>query len=226
MSSHPGEIADRTGPPARWEPVPRVGSVPSSMPSRPSRRVPSPVVLVLVTSVLVVVVAWAAAALTEHDDQATCRDTPRDLHLTAPSDIGTIPLDRTQVANADTVVRTTMATGRTPQAATVALATAMQESALLNLDHGDEAGPDSRGLFQQRLQFYGDVDVMDPAAATRAFLDRLDTVPHWTSMPPADAIQTVQRAAYPERYADWIGPAGTWADALWTYAESCAGSTA
>lgn len=196
------------------------------MSARPSRRVPSPIVIVLVASVLVIVAAWAVAALTEENAEATCRDAPRDLHLTSPSDIGTIPLDRTQVANADTIVRTTMATGRTRQAATVALATAMQESALLNLDHGDQAGPDSRGLFQQRLQFYGDVDVMDPAAATRAFLDRLDTVPHWTSMPPAEAIQRVQRAAYPELYAAWVGPAGTWADALWTYSESCAGSTA
>ena len=114
-------------------------------------------------------------SLTESGAEPRCRGAWADLRLTSPSDIGTIRLDGSQVGNADTIVRTTMATGRTRQAATIALATAMQESALLNLDHGDEAGPDSRGLFQQRLQFYGDVDVMDPASATRAFLDRLDT---------------------------------------------------
>ena len=197
------------------------------MPATATRRVPSPVVIVLVASVLAIVVAWALAARTDEETAVGgCRGAAHDLRLTSPSDIGTIPLDRTQVANADTIVRTTMATGRTPQAATVALATAMQESALLNLDHGDEAGPDSRGLFQQRLQFYGDVDVMDPASATRAFLDRLDMVPGWTTMPPDEAIQSVQRAAYPELYAEWIPPATTWTDALWSYAESCAGRAA
>ena len=103
----------------------------------------------------------------------------------------------------------------------MALATAMQESALLNLAHGDEAGPDSRGLFQQRLQFYGGVDVMDPATATRAFLDRLDQVPGWQAMAPEDAIQSVQRAAYPELYAEWIAPATTWVDQLWTEVAAC-----
>jgi hypothetical protein len=172
-------------------------------------------------SLLVVVSAWGLVALTDVEAEAACRGAWADLGLTSPSDIGTIRLDRSQVANADTIVRTTITTGRTPQAATIALATAMQESALLNIDHGDEAGPDSRGLFQQRLQFYGGVDVMDPASATRAFLDRLDAVDGWPSMPPAEAIQAVQRAAYPEMYADWIAPAQGWADALWAHAAAC-----
>lgn len=190
--------------------------------ARPSSRpVPPPLLAALVASLVVVLGAWGYVALTEGDAAATCQGASRDLTLMAPSDIGPIRLDRSQVGNADTIVRTTMATGRTPQAATIALATAMQESALLNLDHGDEAGPDSRGLFQQRLQFYGDVDVMDPASATRAFLDRLDTVAGWSTMPPAQAIQSVQRAAYPEMYAAWIGPAQDWSDALWVHAESC-----
>ena len=172
-------------------------------------------------SLLVVVGAWGLVALTDVDAESACRGAWSDLHLTSPSDIGTIRLDRAQVANADTIVRTTMATGRTTQAATIALTTAMQESALLNIDHGDAAGPDSRGLFQQRLQFYGDIDVMDPASATRAFLDRLDTVSGWQSMPPAKAIQSVQRAAHPEMYAAWVGPAQGWADALWAHAQAC-----
>ena len=50
---------------------------------------------------------------------------------------------------------------------------------------------------------------------------RLDTVTGWSSMAPATAIQSVQRAAHPELYANWIAPAGTWTDALWSYARSC-----
>ena len=182
---------------------------------------PRPLLLALVVTAIVVVGAWALVAVTEDSAQASCRGASTDLDLTSPSDIGIIPLHDEQVANADAIVRTTMASGRTVRAATIAVATAMQESALLNIDHGDEAGPDSRGLFQQRLQFYGDIDVMDPAAATRAFLDRLDTVTGWQSLAPEDAIQSVQRAAHPEMYADWIEPAQGWTDALWTYAESC-----
>ncbi len=165
--------------------------------------------------------AWAWWALAGDQAAASCRGPSRDLHLTAPSEVGTIPLDDSQVANADTIVRTAIATGRTRQAAVIAVTTAMQESALLNLDHGDEAGPDSRGLFQQRPRFYPGVDVMDPASATRAFLGRLDAVPGWSTMPPAEAIQSVQRAAYPDLYERWVGPASGWVDSLWGYAESC-----
>ncbi len=182
--------------------------------------------IALTTTVLLVVGAWGWLALTRDQAAASCRGPSRDLHLTAPSDIGTIPLADPQIANADTIVRTAMATGRSRQAAVVAVTTAMQESALLNLDHGDEAGPDSRGLFQQRPRFYPGVDVMDPAAATRAFLDRLDAVPGWSTMPTADAIQAVQRAAYPELYGTWVGPASEWVDSLWGYAESCPSAAA
>jgi hypothetical protein len=40
-------------------------------------------------------------------------------------------------------------------------------------------------------------------------------------MAPATAIQSVQRAAHPELYANWIAPARTWTDALWAHAQSC-----
>jgi hypothetical protein len=185
------------------------------------RRVPGPVLVVLMASLVAVVGAWAFVAVGEDGAEAACGDAADVLQLTAPSEIGTIPLDDSQVANADAIVRATMASGRSRQAADLAVATAMQESALLNIAHGDEAGPDSRGLFQQRLQFYGHVDVMDPAAATLAFLEQLDAVPGWTTMRPADAIQSVQRSAHPELYSAWIEPAGGWVDAIWAHAEAC-----
>ena len=194
-------------------PAPRPGRGPAG------RR---PLLAALVATVLVLIGGWAAMSVGSDDAEASCRGASADLRLTAPSEVGTLPLDDSQIANADTIVRTAMRTGRSPQAATLALATAMQESALLNIDHGDEAGPDSRGLFQQRLQFYDHIDVMDPAEATEAFLDGLDDVPGWQDLPPADAIQSVQRSAHPHLYADWVGPARGWTDALWSYAEACA----
>ena len=53
----------------------------------------------------------------------------------------------------------------------------LTESSLRNVDHGDTAGPDSRGLFQQR-DGWGPLDVrMDPAGAAGLFYAALPTCP-------------------------------------------------
>ena len=61
-------------------------------------------------------------------------------------------------------------------AATIALATALQESKLYNLHGGDR---DSLGLFQQRpSQGWGTRgEILDPVHATNAFYDALARVP-------------------------------------------------
>ena len=98
----------------------------------------------------------------------------------------------------------------------IAVATAMQESTLHNIDYGDIMGSgemsSSRGLFQQ-LQTYGP-DRMIPAIASKMFytggpsgLPGLLQVPGWESMPLAVAAETVQRSAQPELYAKWEQPA-------------------
>jgi hypothetical protein len=106
------------------------------------------------------------------------------------------PLDDEQTANAAIIVATTRSeyASMGPRAAVIAVMTAMQESSLRNLNHGDEAGPDSRGLYQQRLQFYTHINPMDPADATRGFLDRLAGVDGWaTRRPTSEVIWEVQR---------------------------------
>ena len=89
-----------------------------------------------------------------------------------------------------------------PRAWLVALATAMQESTLRNIDHGDR---DSLGLFQQRpSQGWGTpAQITDPAYSSRIFYERLLEVPGWESMPVTLAAQTVQRSAFPSAYAKW-----------------------
>jgi hypothetical protein len=79
----------------------------------------------------------------------------------------------------------------------------MQESKLRNIDHGDQAGPDSRGLFQQRpSQGWGtEEQIMDPFYATNAFYDALVKIPGYESMEITDAAQRVQRSAFPTAYA-------------------------
>src|SRR5690606_10999458 len=75
---------------------------------------------------------------------------------------------------------------------------AMTESSLLNIDHGDAAGPDSRGLFKQR-DSWGPVSVrMDPAGAAGLFFDRLETITGWQQLAPWMAAQQVQHSAFPD----------------------------
>src|SRR5690606_6829153 len=95
----------------------------------------------------------------------------------------------------------------------IALATAMVESSMRNLDYGDR---DSLGLFQQRPSqgwgtaeqilnadrsirvFYGGPS--DPnGSTTRGLLD----IRGWESMAFTDAAQAVQISAYPDRYGQW-----------------------
>ena len=106
--------------------------------------------------------------------------------------------------------------GLPARAASIAIATAIQESSLRNLDYGDDAGPDSRGLFQQRPSTgWGTQEqVMDPYYATNAFYDALVKVPGYTELPLTVAAQEVQRSAFPEAYADHESEGRAFASAL------------
>lgn len=86
------------------------------------------------------------------------------------------------------------------RATTIAIATALQESKMRNIDYGDR---DSVGLFQQRpSQGWGSVEeIMDPVYATNAFFDVLVKVKNWQSAEITDAAQDVQRSAFPQAYA-------------------------
>ncbi|KRF08526.1 hypothetical protein P4U43_04525 [Arthrobacter sp. EH-1B-1] len=121
-----------------------------------------------------------------------------------------------QAANASTIAGVAVTRGLPPRAVSIALATAVQESGLRNLDYGDQAGPDSRGLFQQRpSQGWGtEEQVQDPIYAAGAFYDELVTVPGYQSLPITEAAQLVQRSAYPDAYADHEPEARAFASAL------------
>jgi cell wall-associated NlpC family hydrolase len=89
-----------------------------------------------------------------------------------------------------------------PRAWVIALATARQESALVNVRYGDR---DSLGLFQQRpSQNWGTpAQIMDPMYAATTFYRRLVQVPNWQHIPLTEAAQAVQRSAFPNAYARW-----------------------
>jgi hypothetical protein len=106
-----------------------------------------------------------------------------------------------QTANAATISAVAVRRGLPPRAATIAVATAIQESKLRNITFGDR---DSLGLFQQRpSQGWGTVEqVTDPVHASGAFYDALLKVKGYETMPITKVAQEVQRSAFPEAYAD------------------------
>ncbi len=109
-----------------------------------------------------------------------------------------------QSRNAATITGIAMKRGLPARAATIALATALQESGLQNIRYGDR---DSLGLFQQRpSQGWGtEAQVMDPVHATNAFYDALVKIDGYTTMDITKVAQEVQRSAYPAAYADHEG---------------------
>lgn len=125
----------------------------------------------------------------------------------------TYGLQPDQAKIAATIARVAINRSLPDHAVTVALATGMQESRLMNLDYGDA---DSLGVFQQRPSMgWGSAkQVMDVSYAAGRFYDHLLSVTGWETMPVAEAAQAVQRSAYPDRYADWEAMSRAWASAL------------
>ncbi|TPF95757.1 cobalt transporter [Bifidobacterium sp. UTBIF-78] len=118
-----------------------------------------------------------------------------------------------QASNTALIANIAVNRGLPDHAATVAIATAMQESRLTNLDYGDL---DSLGMFQQRpSQGWGTAEqVTDMTYATNIFYDHLLKVPDWQTIPVEDAAQKVQRSGYPDLYANWDAMARAWAAGL------------
>ena len=106
-----------------------------------------------------------------------------------------------QMGNASVIAAVGLQRGLPARAVTIAMATAIQESGLRNLDHGDR---DSVGLFQQRpSQGWGSVEeIMDPVYSAGKFYDALVKVDGYQDLPITEVAQEVQRSAYPSAYAD------------------------
>lgn len=93
---------------------------------------------------------------------------------------------------------------------TVAVMVAMGESQLVNIDYGDKAGPDSRGIYQQRDNgAWGTLaDRMNPPVAAKNFLSALTKVPGYHGLSPTEAGHRAQRNADPNYYAKYWSAAG------------------
>lgn len=119
-----------------------------------------------------------------------------------------------QVTNAATIVAVGQQRGVPLRGQTIAVMTAMGESALINVGYGDDrhgvTNPDgsptcSLGLFQQQwcLGWGTKEQVMDPQYSSGKFYDALLKVEGWGAMAPTLAAHAVQRNADPWHYAKW-----------------------
>src|SRR5690349_3797939 len=147
--------------------------------------------VVLVALVVVVGMAWDA----DGKDAAVPTDS-----CTLPA--SGVTLTGEQIANARTIAQVAWDRGLPERAVVIALATAMQESHLRNLDHGDR---DSLGLFQQRpSQGWGTPEqVQDPVYAAGKFYDHLVQYPGWDTGDLTTVADGIQRSAYPLAYRKW-----------------------
>jgi len=170
----------------------------------------------IIAAVAVVVVAVAAVIVVRNMHKggrplivSQCTAGP----ATPDPAVATYTLDLEQAANAGTISAIGKRIGMPDHAVTVALATALQESKLRNVAHGDL---DSLGLFQQRpSQGWGSsAQVMDPNYATVTFFQHLTKVKGWETLAVADAAQSVQHSASGDAYAQWEPEARTLAAAL------------
>ncbi|MCT2546335.1 hypothetical protein [Streptomyces atratus] len=105
-----------------------------------------------------------------------------------------------QAVNAATISAVGTSRGMPERAVTIALATALQESGLRNIEHGDR---DSLGLFQQRpSQGWGtEKQILDPVYSAGEFYRHLAEVPGYSRLPLTVAAQRVQRSGFPQAYA-------------------------
>ncbi|MFD9053012.1 C40 family peptidase [Streptomyces zaomyceticus] len=115
-------------------------------------------------------------------------------------DVPGLSQPKEQIPNAKAIVATGVQKRVPARGHVIALATALQESTLINLDHGDR---DSLGLFQQRpSQGWGTREqIMDPVYSSTKFYDRLVKMKDWERMPLTVAAQKVQRSGFPDAYA-------------------------
>jgi hypothetical protein len=161
-------------------------------------------VTVVVALIVGAVVVWSGVTKTPLPTADRCEATVKG-HTTS--------IDPEQARNAAIIAGVSVKLGLVPRAASIALATAYQESGIRNLDYGHA---DSLGLFQQRpSKGWGTKDqVMDPWYSSNAFYKAMVKVKGWKTKNIGDVAQAVQRSAYPDAYDKHVDNARALASAL------------
>lgn len=143
---------------------------------------------------------------------ATCNPVSEAISVdpTSIPDIAVGDYDHTQMVNAAQILTAGSALGLGIRDQTIGVMTALGESSLRVLSFGDAAGPDSRGLFQQRDNgAWGSLtDRMDPYISATNFFHALSSVAERESLEPTIVAHRVQRNADPYHYVRY------WDDAV------------
>lgn len=131
----------------------------------------------------------------------------------APVTVGTVTVPAGPVAgfcqdrlvNAAHIITAARTLGIGKHTQTIGVMTAIGESGLRNLNYGDAAGHDSRGLFQQRANgAWGSLtDRMTPTIAAHNFFLKLVSIPDWKTLGPTQAAHAVQANADPTYYTQY-----------------------
>ena len=178
---------------------------------------------VLVVALLLWVLFFGAQSA-----EAACSDSAGAVDVaTIPAGARVAGFGHEQLVNAALVVNAAATLGLGGDAGLLGVQTAIGESSLVNLDHGDNAiNPDgsvadSLGLFQQQSSWGTVAQRRDPRTAATLFFKRLQTVPGWQQMVPTLAINTVQGNQDPDFYARYRGQA----TAVITYLASLPGAS-
>lgn len=150
--------------------------------------------------------------------QAACNLTGSAI-LVDPTSVPTGPVagySHAQLVNAAYVMLAAQRLGLTVRDQQIGVMTAMGESSLTVLDHGDAVGPDSRGLFQQRDGgAWGTLaDRLDPFISSTNYFTVEMAVLGRESMDPSLVAHTVQGNADPYYYQPFWEPAGLVVQAL------------
>ena len=114
-----------------------------------------------------------------------------------------------QLENAAAIMKAAKDLGLPAAAQILGVQAAIGESTLNVIDFGDAAGPDSRGLFQQRANgAWGSYsDRMNPYISATNFFKALTRVAGWDQLEPSTAIHRVQGNAVEDHYAQFRAPA-------------------
>ena len=143
---------------------------------------------------------------------AECNPTggPLDLDPAAITETRVGDYDHEQLVNAAYILAAGHDLGLGVRDQTIGVMTALGESALRVLDYGDAAGPDSRGLFQQRDNgAWGSLtDRMDPYISATNFFLAIQQVDGRDGLEPTIVAHRAQRNADPYHYAPY------WDDAV------------
>ncbi len=172
--------------------------------------------VVVIAALVVVALAGGAAWYAVRTGAGALPDPEQ---CTATVDDYTVALSKEQAENASIIAAVAERRDLPARAISIAIATAYQESKLVNLDGGDR---DSLGLFQQRpSQGWGKPsEIMDPYYATNSFYDALVKIDGYQEMAITEAAQKVQRSAFPEAYADHEQDGRTIASAMSGYSDA------